>query len=80
MKPQVSVWAVYVRRTDECTVLVRTNDPVEARRIALENTTDAVWTTSEHAAAYPLQGRPDQPVWTPDGWQHPQTDLFKGEQ
>lgn len=79
-REQVSLWAVQVRRDAYCTVLVKTRDPEEARRIAIEHADTATWTTSEHAVAYPHQGRPTQPVWTPDGWVHPEQPMtFEGD-
>lgn len=78
-REQVSLWAVWVRRTHECRVLVKTRDPEEARRVALANADTAEWTASEHAVAYPHEGRIDAPVWSGDLSIHPQTDLFKGD-
>lgn len=76
MKPPApSVWAVYVRRTEVCTVLVKHADPAEARAIALREASD--WVEETHAVAYPLEGRPADRVWTSEGWQYPETSMFE---
>lgn len=76
MKPAApSVWAVYVRRTSVCTVLVKHADPVEARAIGLREASD--WVEETHAVAYPLEGKPMDRVWSELGWEYPPTDLFQ---
>lgn len=76
MKPPApSVWAVYVRRTEVCTVLVKHADPMEARRIGIEKASD--WTEETHAVAYTLEGRPEDRVWTDLGWEYPETSMFE---
>ena len=75
--PAASVWAVQVRRTSVCTVLVKHADPVEARAIAVREASD--WVEETHAVAYPLEGRPNDRVWVDGEWLYPETGLFGAE-
>lgn len=75
--PAPSVWVVQVRREQVCNVLVRHADPVEARRIGREEACD--WVETEHAAAYLLEGKPNDRVWVDGEWLYPETGLFGAE-
>ena len=76
MKPAApSVWAVYVRRTEVCTVLVKHADPVEARAIGLREASD--WVEETHAVAYPLEGRPEDRIYVDGEWLYPETSMFE---
>mgnify|MGYP007057270024 FL=1 len=69
------MWAVYVRRTEVCTVLVKHADPVEARSIALREAAD--WVEETHAVAYPLEGRPEDRIYVDGEWLYPETSMFE---
>ena len=69
------MWAVYVRRTEVCTVLVKHADPVEARTIALREASD--WVEETHAVAYPLEGRPEDRIYVDGEWLYPETSMFE---